>query len=150
QGIFGAGNLYLEISRHFDAAEERFTRGTVAIAQAHRLPLVATNDVKYARPAGVDLADVLACIREKTTLDQAGTLLQKNAERHLKTAAEMLELFHDLPQAIANTVAIAGRCTFTLEDLGYRFPLYPLPPGESPSSYLRHLAYEGARRRYRP
>jgi error-prone DNA polymerase len=150
QHLFGANNLYLEVSRHFDATEERRLRETVALAHARRLPIVATNDVKYARPAGVDLADVLACIREKTTLDRAGTLLAMNAERHLKAPAEMAALFRDLPQAIANTADIAGRCTFTLEDLGYRFPDYPLPPGETPSSYLAHLTREGARRRYRP
>jgi error-prone DNA polymerase len=148
-GIFGR-ELYLEVSRHLDPVEERRTRETVALARARRLPLVATNDVKYARPSGVDLADVLACIREKTTLDRAGTLLAKNAERHLKPATEMKALFRDLPDALANTVAIAGRCTFTLADLGYRFPDYPVPDGETPFSFLAHLTHEGARRRYRP
>jgi error-prone DNA polymerase len=144
------GNLYLEISRHLDRAGERRVRQTIAIADQERLPLVATNGVTHARPAGADLADVLTCIREKTTLDRAGTLLLGNAERHLKPASEMRRLFADVPQAIDNTVAIAGRCTFTLEDLGYRFPEFPLPPGHDPASYLRYLTDEGARSRYRP
>ncbi|MCU1276467.1 MAG: dnaE2, partial [bacterium] len=148
-GIF-PGALYLEVSRHHDAAEERRNRARVALARQKKLPLVATNDVRYAKAAGVDLCDVLACIREKTTLDDAGTLLQANAERHLKSAAEMRMLFRDLPDAVDNTLAIASRCGFTLEDLGYRFPEYPVPGGGSEFEYLSHLVHEGARRRYRP
>jgi error-prone DNA polymerase len=148
-GIF-PGALYLEVGRHCDDAEERRNRLRVALARSKRLPLVATNDVRYARPKGVDLCDVLTCIREKTTLDDAGTLLSANAERHLKSAAEMRMLFRDLPDAVDNTLAIAGRCAFTLEDLGYQFPRYPVPDGETELSYLLHLVHEGARRRYRP
>jgi error-prone DNA polymerase len=142
--------LYLAIGRHHDRAEERRTRALVERARAERLPLCATNDVHYATPAGADLADVLTCIREKVTLDQAGTLLSANAERHLKSPAEMRRLFRDLPDAVDHTVAIAGRCSFTLEDLGYRFPDYPVPDGETMFSHLQNLVHEGARRRYRP
>ena len=148
-GIFPRA-LYVEVGRHHDAAEERRNRARVAMARTRRLPLVATNDVRYAKPAGVDLCDVLACIREKTTLDDAGTLLQANAERHLKSAAEMRMLFRDLPDAVDNTLAIAARCAFSLSDLGYQFPRYPVPDGESEFSYLVHLVHEGSRRRYRP
>ena len=148
-GIF-PGALYLEVGRHHDAAEERRNRARVALARNKRLPLVATNDVRYARPQGVDLCDVLACIRGKTTLDDAGTQLCANAERHLKSAAEMRMLFRDLPDAVDNTLAIAARCGFTLQDLGYRFPQYPVPGGGTELDYLTHLVHEGARRRYRP
>ncbi|MDB4965031.1 MAG: polymerase alpha subunit [Myxococcales bacterium] len=148
-GIF-PGALYLEIGRHHDAEEERRNRATVALARQRQLPLVATNDVRYAKASGVDLCDVLACIREKTNLDDAGTLLSANAERHLKSAAEMRMLFRDLPDAVDNTLEIAARCGFTLEDLGYQFPIYPVPDGGSEMSYLTHLVHEGARRRYRP
>ncbi|HEX9101085.1 MAG TPA: error-prone DNA polymerase [Polyangia bacterium] len=148
-GIF-PGALYLEVGRHHDAAEERRNRARVALARSRRLPLVATNDVRYARPRGVDLCDVLTCIREKTTLDDAGTRLQANAERHLKSAAEMRMLFRDLPDAVDNTLAVAARCGFSLSDLGYRFPRYPVPDGGSEMSYLAHLVRQGAHRRYRP
>ncbi len=148
-GIF-PGALYVELGRHHDAAEERRNRARVALARARKLPVVATNDVRYAKASGVDLCDVLACIREKTTLDDAGTLLQANAERHLKSAAEMRMLFRDLPEAVDNTLAIAARCGFTLEDLGYRFPKYPVPNGGDEFDYLSFLVEEGARRRYRP
>jgi len=140
--------LYIDIQRHLDTDEERLNRTLIAIAEHFRIPLVATNDVRHATPAGRPLLDVLTCIRNKTTLDGAGRQLLKNAERHLKSPAEMAALFRDLPAAITNTQRIAEQCEFTLADLGYRFPDYPLPPGETPIGYLRQLAYAGARQRY--
>jgi len=148
-GIFGR-QLFLEVHRHLDPVEERRTQVTVALARSQGYQLVATNDVTYARAADSDLADVLTCIREKVPLDRAGRRLGKNAERYLKSPSEMAALFHDLPDAVANTVEIAGRCNFTLKDLGYRFPDSPVPGGHSQQSWLRHLVEEGARRRYRP
>jgi error-prone DNA polymerase len=140
--------LYLDVQRHLDPDEERLNRTLIALAEHFRIPLVATNDVRHATPGGRPLLDVLTCIRNKTTLDAAGRQLLKNAERHLKPPAEMAALFRDLPAAIANTQRIAEQCEFTLADLGYRFPEYPVPPGETPSGYLRQLAYAGARQRY--
>ena len=83
-----------------------------------------------------------------THLDAAGKLLEQNAERHLKSAARMHELFRDLPEAIANTVRLAERLDFTLENLGYEFPSYPIPPGHTMDSFLREQAFAGARNRY--
>lgn len=140
--------LYLDLQRHLDPDEERLNQTLIAIARLYRLPLVATNDVRHALPAGRTLLDVLTCIHEKTTLDAAGRRLLRNAERHLKTPAEMAALFRDLPEAVRNTCRIAEQCEFTLADLGYRFPDYPLPPGETPIGHLRALTYAGARNRY--
>jgi error-prone DNA polymerase len=148
KGIFP--DFYLEIGRHYDRAEERHVQRMVALARQEKLPLVATNDVRYAHAQRVDLCDVLTCIREGVTLDRAGRLLQRNAERHLKSAVEMRRLFRDLPEACANTLEIAGRCNFTLKDLGYRFPDFPVPENETLFSHLKYLVDEGARRRYRP
>jgi error-prone DNA polymerase len=94
------------------------------------------------------LLDVMTCIRLKTTLEEAGRALWINNERHLKPPAVMAGLFRDRPDAIARTREIAARCEFTLKDLGYRFPDYPLPPGETPDSYLRALTSAGARERW--
>ncbi|MEE8161344.1 MAG: error-prone DNA polymerase, partial [Acidobacteriota bacterium] len=113
-------------------------------------PLVATNGVRYAKANGRPLLDILTCIRHKTTLGKAGRLLNRNAECHLKAPTEMEQLFADLPEALAHTVELSQQLNFTLEDLGYRFPEYPVPSGESMISYLRKLADEGARQRYRP
>jgi error-prone DNA polymerase len=148
--VFGREDLYVEVQRHLSREEERSTEHLVALARAAQLPLVATNDVRYDARGRARLYDVLTCIREKTTLDTAGERLSHNAERHLKSAAEMTALFSDLPEAVENTRAIAERCAFTLRDLGYRFPDYPVPPGETAFSYLHRLTHEGARERYRP
>src|SRR6185503_5217984 len=126
---------------------ERLARSLVDLAAMRDVPIVATNDVRHATPAGRALLDVLTCIRLGTTLDGAGRRLLRNAERHLKSAAEMAALFHDLPAAIRESRRIAERCEFTLADLGYRFPEYPLPPGETPIGFLRTLALRGARER---
>jgi len=147
-GIFGAGNFYIDLQRHLDAGEERLNRKLAALAGAARIPVVATNDVCH---GGSDrrLLDVLTCIRLKTTLEEAGRALWINSQRHLKSPAEMAALFRDLPGAVAASRAIAERCAFQLSDMGYRFPDYPLPPGETADSYLRILAYAGARERWR-
>ncbi|HEY6299434.1 MAG TPA: error-prone DNA polymerase [Candidatus Binatus sp.] len=147
-GIFGAGNFYIDLQRHLDAGEERLNRKLAALAGAARIPVVATNDVCH---GGSDrrLLDVLTCIRLKTTLEEAGRALWINSQRHLKSPAEMSALFRDLPGAVAASRTIAERCAFQLCDMGYRFPDYPLPPNETPDSYLRILTYAGARERWR-
>jgi error-prone DNA polymerase len=148
--IFGAGNVYVELQRHLDREEEARNQAAVELARGMRLPLVATNGVCHATPEQRELLDVFTCLHEKTTLAEAGRLLARNSERYLKTPAQMAQLFSELPEAIANTQAISSRLGFTLADLGYQFPEYPLPSGETISSYLWKLCDTGARRRYEP
>ena len=145
--IFGLGNLYIDLQRHFDSDEERLNRKLFAFAESKRLPIVATNDVCHAG-AERALLDVLTCIRLHTTLEEAGRRLWVNNQRHLKPPAEMAMLFRDLPRAVVATREIADRCAFTMSDMGYRFPDYPVPMGESADSYLRILTYRGARERW--
>ena len=144
------GRLYVELQRHRRREQEARNRTLLNLARARRLPIVATNGARYARPEEKELFDVLTCIRLHTTLDAAKGILAINRERHLKTAAQMNRLFADLPEALSATAALADRLNFTLADLGYRFPDYPLPPGETPNSYLRRITWEGARARFRP
>ncbi len=148
--IFGARNVFVELQRHLDREEEHRNQAAIAIARKLQLPLLATNGVAHAFEEDRDLLDALTCIRHKTTIFEAGRLLSKNAERHLKTSGQMEKLFADLPEAIANTQNLAARLGFTLKDLGYKFPAYPVPPGQTMNSYLRKLADQGARKRYRP
>jgi error-prone DNA polymerase len=152
--IFGTDGVWAELQSHLCAGEDRRNRAVLQLASRHAIPPCATNDVAYATPELVELYDVLTCIRAGTTLDQAGRLLERNAERHLKSAVEMSHLFCDLPQAITATRAVAERCAFTLEDLGYEFPDYPLPDGQSGDaaavSHLRALAFDGAVQRFTP
>jgi len=142
------GRTYIEIGRHFDEREERLNRALIALAEKTKKPLVATNDVRYACRADRPLLDLLTAIRLKTTLDAAGRALEANSERYLKPERQMEKLFCDIPSAVSNSAEIASRLSFSLHDLDYRFPDYPLPPGETPDGYLRFLTYVGARERY--
>lgn len=149
RGIFGPRNVYVELQRHLLREQERGNRARIDFARARRLPLVATNGVRYAAAERKPLYDALACLRFKRRLDDAGRLLEPNAERHLKPPREMARLFGDLPEAVAHSAELGQRLGFTLGNLGYEFPRYPLPPHETPASYLRQLALRGAAWRYR-
>jgi error-prone DNA polymerase len=144
------GRVHVEIQRHLLRGEEHANRALLDLARARRLPVLATNGVRYAQRRDKDLFDALTCIRHHTHLDAAGTKLHAGRERHLKSAADMQALFADLPGVLEESALLASRLSFTLADLGYRFPEYPIPPGETPSSYLRHVTWEGARGRFRP
>jgi error-prone DNA polymerase len=148
--IFGPENVYVEVQRHFDRAEEWRNRAAIDIARSLKLPLLATNGVSHATPYEREVLDLLTSIRHKTTLDLAGRLLTVNSERHLRSAKEMAELFYDHPDAIQNTVALSSRLAFEMDDLGYEFPRYPVPDGETMDSFLRKRTEEGMRSRYLP
>ena len=149
RSIFGPGRLYVEVQRHLRREQEQANRVRVDFARHYGLPLLATNGVRYAKQSARALFDVLTCVRHKTTLDQAGHRLDSNAERHLKPPREMERLFADLPDAVRNTRELAGRLQFTLENLGYEFPRYPVPGGETAMSYLHQMTFRGAAERYR-
>ena len=144
------GRVHVELQRHHLREEEHRNQALVDLARRLRLPILATNGVRYARAKDKELHDVLTAVRNHVPLDRAGRLLAAQRERHFKGAAEMAELFADLPEALAAPAQLAARLDFTLADLGYRFPEYPLPPGETPSSHLRALTWNGARARFRP
>jgi len=147
-GIFGRSNCYVEIQRHLDRKQERILERLVILARRAQVPLLATNQPLYTRPGGRAVTDVFTCIREKTDLDRAGRLLTVNDERALHSSARMVELFHDLPEAVHASGELALRLGFTLKDLGYRFPDFPLPPNQTALEHLRELARQGARTRY--
>jgi len=146
--LFGKKNVYAELQRHLDRDEEARNHLVIEIAQRNRLPLLATNGVCHATPTQREVTDVFTCIRNHVRLETAGRLLAQNSERYLKPAAVMEKLFADLPEAIANTTELSSRLEFTLEDLGYEFPRYPVPHGETMTSFLRKHTEEGARLRY--
>jgi len=148
RAIFGRDQLWVDVSRHLDRAAEAAARRAVAIAEATRIPVVASNDVRHARPEGRQLFDALTCLRGKISLDRAGRRLAVNAERHLHPPREMAARFADRPAWVRATREISERCAFDLKDLGYRFPHYPVPVGETQASYLRHLTWRGGRARY--
>jgi error-prone DNA polymerase len=146
--IYGRFNVFAELQRHLSRPQEarnEWLRGEAA--RLHLAPL-ATNEPRLIARRDRPLLDVLTCIREHTTLEAAGRRLARNSEHFMKSGATMERLFSDCPEAVANTGELAMRLGFTLKDLGYRFPDYPLPRGETPIGFLRTLAHAGARGRY--
>ncbi|HEV7219978.1 MAG TPA: error-prone DNA polymerase, partial [Terriglobales bacterium] len=146
--IFGQKNVYVELQRHFHRGQEARNHIAIDLARSFKLPLLATNDVRYAREQERELCDVFTAIGNHCTLANAGRLLSRNSERHLKSPQEMQNLFADLPEAIANTMELSSRLEFTLKDLGYQFPKYPVPEGETMMSFLRERTREGFQQRY--
>ena len=146
--IYGRENVYVELQRHYTRAQEARNQAAIELARSLGLPLLATQGAQYAKPEERQILDVFTCIRNHRTLDTAGRLLARNSERYIKTPQEMLRLFADLPEAIANTLELSSRLKFTLNDLGYQFPRYPVPEGETMNSFLRARTMEGARDRY--
>lgn len=150
RGVFGADRerLWVDVSRHMDRRAERATRRAVDLAEACGVPVVVTGDVRVAAPRGRALLDALVCLREKTTLDAAGRLLLANGERHLQSRETVERRFADRREWITATRRIAERATFTLENLGYRFPEFPVPSGGTQPGQLRESTWRGARDRY--
>src|ERR1051326_2470051 len=146
--IFGPQNVYVELQRHAERDEEYRNRAAVDIADRLKLPILATNGVGYAVPEQRAIADVFTCLRHKRQLHSAGKLLHRNSQRYLRSPAEMEQLFRDLPDAIENTVELSQRLQFTLNNLGYEFPQYPVEKGDSMPALLRRETMAGAKRRY--
>src|ERR1700674_2650277 len=146
--IFGRDNVYVALQRHFHREQEVRNRTAIEIARSLQLPLLATNGICYATARERELCDVFTAIRHHRTLATAGRLLARNSERHLKSPQEMQALFADLPEAIANTVELSSRLMFTFKDLGYEFPRYPVPEGETMMSFMRERTGEGFQLRY--
>ncbi len=142
------GQLQVELQRHRQRGEQAWVQFLVDLAHAQQLPLLATNGVMYAEPAGRAVQDVFTCLRNYTHLDAAGKLLAGNSERHLKPFTAMQVLFPDHPEAIENTLRLADTLEFSLENLGYEFPQFPVSEGESMDTFLRKLTWFGAEQRY--
>jgi error-prone DNA polymerase len=147
-GVYGHNNVYVELQRHQLRDEECRNQALLSLASSGRLPIVATNGVRYAHEKDREILDVFSAIRHGTTLDLAGHLLSVNSSRHLRAPRPMCELFNDLPDAIANTCLISDRLEFTLDNLGYEFPRYPIPDGETMDSFLEKRVEEGVSKRY--
>jgi error-prone DNA polymerase len=146
--LFGQQNVYVELQRHGEREEEWRNQAAIRIAKQMALPLLATNGVRYATAYDREILDVFTAVRHHTDLEHAGRLLTVNQQRYLRDAREMTAKFSDLPRAIANTLALSERLEFELNDLGYEFPRYPVPQGETMDSFLRRRTAEGVLKRY--
>ena len=140
-----AGRLWIGAAMPHSGADKRYLARLCKAANNAGLPLLATNMPLFASPEQRPLHDILTCIAEKTTISQAGRLLIKNAESHLKSPAEMARLFAGYPAAIAATQTFLSGINFTLDELSYHYPEEPVPEGWTPQNWLEHLAWEAAR-----
>lgn len=143
-----SGRLYLAARYRYRGDDVRRLRRLSDLARSLDIPLLASNGVLMHSPSRRALADVLSCVREKCTIDTAGYKVLDNAERHLKSAEEMARLFQDYPEAMARSLEIAERCSFSLDELRYDYPDETTREGRSPQEELAHLAWKGARWRY--
>lgn len=140
--------LYMALTYvHGGKNRERFGRIN-KLASGYNLPLIATNNVLYHVPDRRPLQDILTCIREHVSLEEAGYLLEPNAERHLKSPEEMGRLFRGFGEAIENTQKIADACRFSLDELRYEYPDEPVPAGKTPQEHLIDITWQGAKWRY--
>ncbi|MGY4407254.1 error-prone DNA polymerase [Bradyrhizobium sp. USDA 3315] len=138
-----ADGVWLAASLLYRGDDRRRLARLHGLATDAGVPLIATNEVLYHHPARRPLQDVLTCIREKTTIEAVGRRLEANAERHLKPAHEMIRLFRDLPDAIAETMRFAARISFSLDQLKYQYPDEPVPPGKTAQQHLEDLTWAG-------
>ncbi|SDC45795.1 error-prone DNA polymerase, DnaE-like [Bradyrhizobium brasilense] len=138
-----ADGVWLAASLLYRGDDKRRLARLHGLATDAGVPLIATNEVLYHHPARRPLQDVLTCIREKTTIEAVGRRLEANAERHLKPAHEMVRLFRDLPDAIAETMRFAARISFSLDQLKYQYPDEPVPPGKTAQQHLEDLTWAG-------
>ncbi|PZQ59051.1 MAG: error-prone DNA polymerase [Phenylobacterium zucineum] len=141
-------DVWLAAARRYGARDLQRLSHLAALAQVSGAPMVATNDVLYHHPGRRPLQDVLTCIRETCTIQQAGLRLEANAERHLKAPAEMERLFARFPGAVERSVEIAERVGFDLGQLQYEYPDEPVPPGDTAMHHLRRLTWRGAQHRF--
>lgn len=141
-------NLYIAASRRYQGDDNKYLFQIEKLSLALQIPMVAVNDVHYHEPARRQLQDIVTCVREKTTIYNAGYLLHQNAERFLKPTEEMLRLFRQYPDALKHTQDIAAACTFSLAELKYEYPEELTTEGRTPQEEIQFLAWEGAKEHY--
>ncbi|MGM9475245.1 error-prone DNA polymerase [Pedobacter sp. GSP4] len=142
------GQLYLAATRSYMGNDDKLIFRTSQLSKNYGIPVVATGDVHYHCPSRRELQDVLTCVREKCTIQEAGFRLHQNAERYMKEVAEMERLFRNYPTAIKNTMVIAEACNFSLDELKYVYPEEINKSGRSPLEELEFLTWKGAHEFY--
>ena len=145
--IFGASNFYLELMDHGIDIENRVRADLLKLANELKLPLLATNDLHYTFAEDGAAHEALLCVQSGSTLADPKRFKFDNHEFYVKTAAQMRELFKDIPESCDNTLLIAERCNVTLREGENLLPRFEVPQGESEDSWLRALSHEGLKSR---
>ncbi len=144
----GEDNFYVELQNHGQPEQLDLLGKLLEVSKLSGVPVVATNDVHYLRPADARTQDILVCINTGRTVDDENRMRQESDQLYLKSPAEMAEVFSDCPEALANTVRIAQRCEVELDFSSRHAPRYKTPEGEAPAEFLEHLAHDGLAKRY--
>lgn len=148
QDVFGRDNFFLELQHHDIELLHALNRWLLAHQRYTQAPLVATNDVHYVLAEDYDIHDTLLCIQTSSVKADRNRLRFESQTFHLRSAQEMWELFRHVPEALTNSLLIAEMCEVNLDSDGYHLPVFPVPEGFTPASYLRHLCERGLRWRY--
>ena len=146
--IFGKENFYIELQDHGIPEERRAMGALQRIHDETGIPLVVTNDVHYLTRSDAYAQDVLMCIQTGKTVEDGDRMRFEGSEFYLKSEAEMLTLFPELPEAVENTPKIAERCDLKFEFGHYHLPEFPVPEGDTAESYIKNLCLEGFEKRY--
>ncbi|MBB2896906.1 DNA polymerase III subunit alpha [Pseudomonas sp. AS2.8] len=139
--------FYLEVQRTERVGDEEHLHAAVALADRCGGALVATNDVRFLKAEDFEAHETRVCIGEGRPLDDPRRERKYSDQQYLKSAAEMAELFSDLPEALENTVEIAKRCNIEIQLGKYFLPNFPIPNGMTINDYLRHVSFEGLEER---
>jgi DNA polymerase-3 subunit alpha len=142
------GRFYLELQRLGRPFEETYIAGALALAARRGVPVVATNDVRFLRAEQFESHEARVCIHDGALLADTGRVRRYSRQQYLRTPQEMAALFADVPEALANSVEIARRCSLTLTLGQARLPQYPLPAGVSTEEFLRAQSARGLAERF--
>ena len=148
--IFGKGNYFLELQNHGIPDENDSNKGLIEISRKTGIPLIATNDIHYLNKEHASAQDILICIGTQKTINSPGRMSFYNDEFYMKSPDQMAALFPNVPEAISNTKLVEEMCNLEIKFPGPKFPIFEIPP-EFPTQgdYLRHLTYEGLKKRYK-
>jgi len=146
--VFGKDRFFFELQDHDIAELRQLNKALYDLAPRYNAQFVATNDVHYIRPEDHTLQDILLCIQTSALVADKNRMRMTDPSYHLRSPDEMRRLFADAPGAIENTLAIAERCNVDLGFKQYHLPIFPVPEGRTPETYLRELCEAGLRRRY--
>jgi DNA polymerase-3 subunit alpha len=146
--VFGPDRFFVELQQHNIREITELNRNLVQLGARYSARFIATNDVHYINPDDARLQDILLAIQTQTVLSDPGRMRMTDDSYYLRAPDEMRQLFHEVPEALSNTLLIAERCNVDLSFKGYHLPEFPVPEGYTAETYLRHLCQEGARARY--
>ena len=146
--VFGADRFFLELQQHNIPALERINKALLELGPRYQGRFVATNDVHYVDAEDYRYQDILLAIQTGTLLSDPNRMRMADSSYYLRSPQEMMTLFREVPEAISNTLLIAERCNVDLSSKGYHLPLFEVPQGFTPTTYLRKLCEEGVEQRY--